>query len=563
LDFGPITIVGVFGWRVDDIAVMRSIPGDLFTLADGHHNLEDWLESFHWPAQLSESTEISLQLEAGFQSIVDSESDDELVDVLIVAFPIVRELASILFNLSILEKASAQGVTLESDSKSHNLRALSIGASPPFSGPFSRNISSDGYGLSAGNVARRLMRRFRTKKTESKFNAHLRELSARNGGDSSGRSPANSLPHVSILKSDYTAQRVSKLRLISTEEWLPWTGLAFGSGSFTDTSDNLVSMFRSVAANLSISVPDSVVVRLHEVLGNHLRNSAALYRTYLEKSKQISGERLLVAALGNSNNRALAVAARRQGAVVTGFLHGNTVFAQYEHNRINSEMALCDEYVVYADSSIPRIHEIIDKYPPFKGNVPRLISINDSRFKNEWERNQQSRRGSKIKRVMILEYGILGDRAARFKPPDLVNVDLIIRVAKLLRKNGYEVVLKRHPDPLQIGWAPDPYSPFMDISYDRFEDVMDDTDAYVITYPTSSVFHSAVCSNKPIVYLDDGLFEWFDEPRELFRQRARVVDVSPDERNRLMFSEDELLEAFSRPVSDPDARYVEQLLFPQ
>jgi hypothetical protein len=560
---GNLLALFFWGLRVDDIAIIKSIPGDLFTLANGHHDLEDWLENFHWPVQLSQSTEVSLQLEAGFQSIIDSESDDELIDVLTAAFPIVRELASILFNLSLLEKTSDQGMTLDNDSKSLNLRALSVGNPPPFSGPFARSVTSGVYGVSPGNIARRLSRRFRTKRRETEFNIRLKELAARIGGEASERSPANSLPHGSILSNDYTAQTVSKLRLISTDEWLPWTGLRLGSGSFTRSSDQLVSMFRSVAANLSIFVPDSVIVRLNEVLENHLTNSAALYRTYLKKATQISGERLLVAALGNSNNRALAVAARRQGAIVTGFLHGNTVFAQYEHNRINLEMGLCDEYVVYTDSSIPRIHKIIEKYPPIKGNVPRLISTNSSRFKIDWERNQKSRRGSKIKRVMILEYGILGDRAARFKPPDLVNTDLIIRVAKLLHKNGYEVVLKRHPDPLQIGWAPDPYSPFMDISYDRFEDVMDDTDAYVITYPTSSVFHSAVCSNKPIIYLDDGLFEWFDEPLELFRRRARVVNVSPDERNRLMFSENELLEAFSRPVSDPDPGYVKRLLFPE
>ena len=318
-----------------------------------------------------------------------------------------------------------------------------------------------------------------------------------------------------------------------------------------------------MAAKLSISVPENVVARLGEVFESHLQNSAVLYRAFLTKSKKISDDRLLVAALGNSMNRALAVAARRQGAEVTGFLHGNTVFAQYEHNRINLEMALCDKYVVYTESSIPRLQEIIRKYPPIKGRVPRLVSADGDRFRNDWERSRKIKPVSRIKRVMILEYGILGDRAARFKPPDLVNADLIIRVAKLLRKNGYEVVLKRHPDPLQIGWAPDPYSPYMDISYDRFEDVMDDTDAYVITYPTSSVFHSAVCSNKPIIYLEDGLFEWFDQPRKLFEQRARVVKVSPDDRNRLMFSEDELLEAFSRPVTETDSGYVERLLFPQ
>jgi hypothetical protein len=364
-----------------------------------------------------------------------------------------------------------------------------------------------------------------------------------------------------VLNSEYTAQTVSELRLIITDDWVPLRGLRRKSQESTQLSGRLIEVFLSVAAENSIDVPLEVADRLRDILGVHLAGSAALYRAFLKRCRQLAGERMLVAALGNPANRALAVAARRQGVNVVAFLHGNTVFSQYEHNRVNLDVALSDEYVVYTESSIPRLQEIARKYPPIRGNMPGIVSAEASIFRNIWEQKKNLPLPDRIRRVMIVEIGVQRDVAPRFKPSDLVNADLTIRVAKLLRRHGYDVLLKRHPNPLKRSWAPDPFSPYMDIRYERFEDVMDDTDAYLITYPTSTIFHWAICSNKPIIYLDDGLFEWFEQPRALFERRARVVRVKADEQNRLMFSDDELLEALARPVTEPDISYAEQLLF--
>lgn len=537
------------------------MPADLSALTNGTFDLDTWSGDFRWPVSVSNASDIALEIEAGYRSLIDAETDEFVVDVLTSGYQIVGALAAYLANLSILQSAAAQGTRLSIGPESEILTALSTGRPLPYSGVNTWTANLDQYRPTLRSVARRLKRKFKGHSGERIQNERLKVVS-KAGANNKNRSPANALNSSVVLNSEHTLRTVSNLKLFQANQLIPITGLKSTEGELSEYASRVFNMVQSIASDRGIDIPANVAGRIQAILSLHLQNTAALYRGYSRRVQSFGDERFLVNALGNQSNRALAVAAKRHGNHVTAFLHGNTVFNVYEHNRVNLDVAICNEYVVYNRASIPRLKKIIEKYPPIKGNIPKFASADTEKFRSMTERFSKSPMRHNIKRVMIVEFGVSGDIASRFKPPDMINTDLIIRVAKLLRKNGYEVLLKRHPHSLHRGWSHDPYSQYMDISYEPFEDVMDETDAYLITFPTSTIFHHAVCSNKPIIYLDDGLFKWFDETRALFENRARVVRLKPDDRNRLMFAEEELLDAFAQPATEPDMSYAEQLLFP-
>jgi len=536
------------------------MPADLSSLVSGEFEIDSWINNFHWPVSLLSASIITLEIESGFQNIVEAETDDYAADVLTAGYKITTALASYVSNLSILKASKDQGINLRIGRESQNLYALSSNHPLPFTESNNWTTTTHQYSPTLKSLTRRLIRRRRRSKEETAHNAKLHAY-GRNLCPSN-RTPAYVLRNSIPTTSEYTYQTVDKLQLVQAAEWLPIRGVHPTIGEFSEHAGLLLEMTRDVASNHGVDISESIAKRIREILERHLDNTAALYRAFSLRVKPIAGKRLLMNSSGNQANRSLTVAAKRNNLEVTTFLHGNTIFSVYEHNRVNLDIAISNNYIVYTRGSIPRLQKIIRKFPPIKGNIPKFISTETTKFRSINSEFSNSPRNPHIKRVMIIEQGVSGDVASRFKPPDMIKTDLIIRVAKLLRENAYEVMLKRHPDNLLRGFSHDPYSPYMNICYDPFEEVMDETDAYVITYPTSSIFHHAVCSNKPIIYLDDGLYQWFHEPRELFARRARIVRLDTDDRNRLIYSDDELLEAFSQPAEDPDMSYAEQLLFP-
>ncbi len=64
-----------------------------------------------------------------------------------------------------------------------------------------------------------------------------------------------------------------------------------------------------------------------------------------------------------------------------------------------------------------------------------------------------------------------------------------------------------------------------------FEEVIDDADIFLFDWPHSTIFWAALCTDRPVVYVDFGLTGFVPRVRELIERRCRVVPAVYDDNN--------------------------------
>ena len=140
-------------------------------------------------------------------------------------------------------------------------------------------------------------------------------------------------------------------------------------------------------------------------------------------------------------------------------------------------------------------------------------------------------------------------------------LDLEIKLAKLLNKNGYRVIYKVHPD--RADSVKGIFDDIVDeILVTPFEKTYQFADAIVFGCLTSTTFGYAVNTNKPIYLLDiEGQF-WNKGVRKLLQKRCTMVTSFFDKSNRIIFDEDYIIDKLKEKQFQPNYEYVEKLMFP-
>jgi hypothetical protein len=98
---------------------------------------------------------------------------------------------------------------------------------------------------------------------------------------------------------------------------------------------------------------------------------------------------------------------------------------------------------------------------------------------------------------------------------------------------------------------------------ERLEKVMNYADAFLFYHSRTTTFGHALCTNKPIIYINGGWEVWLPEIYELIVKRCFIVSAHFDERNRLIINEKELICALGRKPSEPDTEFIERYMLPE
>lgn len=114
--------------------------------------------------------------------------------------------------------------------------------------------------------------------------------------------------------------------------------------------------------------------------------------------------------------------------------------------------------------------------------------------------------------------------------PDCVYLNWQMTVGEALQNGYHECLLKPHPEGAARG-MPHPLASCGRLAEERFEAYLSWADVFVFDWGESTTFWEAVCTNRPILYLDLGLTAFNPEIAPLIRQRCHFLPVSYDERN--------------------------------
>lgn len=143
---------------------------------------------------------------------------------------------------------------------------------------------------------------------------------------------------------------------------------------------------------------------------------------------------------------------------------------------------------------------------------------------------------------------------------DPVYLDWQFRMAEALIALPVEVLLKPHPEGIFRGQR-HPLIGAGPTTSERFEAVMANADVFVFDFALSTAFWTALCSDRPVVFIDLGLAPFHPTIRTALESRCRIVTARWDANNLPHVERDALGQAVAEAArSRPDPTFFRRLL---
>ncbi|HEX9780159.1 MAG TPA: hypothetical protein VGB20_02995 [bacterium] len=256
---------------------------------------------------------------------------------------------------------------------------------------------------------------------------------------------------------------------------------------------------------------------------------------------------------------------RAQGGSVTGFDHGgSSAWALHQTRTLYYMDGLwADEFVAYTDAAASLYQRDAAEWPlglrppVVRGPAPGSRHPLRSLIMRERARAKPDR----VRTVMYVPTVFRGEKQVNnlLLLDDMAYLDWQARLVGALCGAGFRVICKPHPEGLLKG-RPLRYIDQCEFRYDAFESAWNDADAFVFDYLATTAFAHALCTRKPVVWVDHGRHPWHQDARALAARRCTIVPAAFDQNNRLQADFDRLAASLHGPVTEPDRALADSLL---
>jgi len=306
-----------------------------------------------------------------------------------------------------------------------------------------------------------------------------------------------------------------------------------------------------IAISRKFPVIDNLAMeRLMKEVDEYFIQSLLFFRMNLDVFRKHKPKTLLATCLGNEENRLFCSAWRYAGGEVIGFAHGNGYSYSYLPHIIY-ELVLVNQYVTLSEGHKDLLQHAREDFSCGleTGSITYTKQKQYSRLYQKLQRNKPVRN---IKRIMLIGfpmtniyyYGFSGGFA-------FAQLDMEIRLTKLLRKKGYYVIYKPHP--MTMNEVEGVFDNYVDeIVEGKYENVYDIADCVLFGDHTTSTFGFTLLTNKPIVLIDIKGNIWFPKSFELLSKRCSIVMTEIDDSGRIIFDKNEVLNAVEESINNID-----------
>ncbi len=319
-----------------------------------------------------------------------------------------------------------------------------------------------------------------------------------------------------------------------------------------------------IAKKRSIRLNQRHIDQIRLFTKNEFVNAAELYLTVEDRVKRERKKiHLILANSVNPVERIVSIVVRKYGGKVTAFAHGGD--NGFRNISISKDVTTADEFIAYTASSVDLYNRITYKSTSWERDYPfNVNSVESDEFFKLWQGMQRFRSSGKIKKVMIVGYPHNQWRRILYVGgSSLVRLDLELRLIDLLKKNGYEPIYKAHPETLK--GIKGIFDNKVKVLTNDFKESVEEADLFIFPTITSTAFFQGICSSKPAIALDLSfkVSDPFPEVMGQLKKRCRIITTRMDERNRIVFNEEELLKAIESPSSDIDIEFLREYMFPE
>jgi hypothetical protein len=241
--------------------------------------------------------------------------------------------------------------------------------------------------------------------------------------------------------------------------------------------------------------------------------------------------------------RAVGIEVRRRGGNVTRFAHGWFAgMAGVTEGLVFSELAVSDRYVVETPIGA---HCLTDA----SANGPMAICARAEITGNTGASAlaalalDRPARANSRPQVIYAPTILRGQR--QFLPPilpDVIYLDWQFRLVEALQNMPVNLMCKPHPEGLLRGKR-HPLADIAPTSTQPFESHIAWADRFLFDYGQSTTFAEALCTDRPIIFIDMGNPIFNARVKDMIARRCHVISARFDGRNRPLVDSDALQEA--------------------
>jgi hypothetical protein len=257
---------------------------------------------------------------------------------------------------------------------------------------------------------------------------------------------------------------------------------------------------------------------------------------------------LSISAAGNPIRKALGTASKRNGTKVFVFHHGECPGVERYPHAHRNDGSFADFFICPTAPIKRNFQENYSRSPIEQRAGTVYIAAQSDHFDDMRRIYRPAYSSPTVNTAMLIGFGMNHTRyldgAGYFY---YFQIDLQYRLCLLIRKLGYRLIYKVHPDrAAEVGTL---FNEVADVVEARpFEQCWDMASSYVFSHPGSTVFGHAVFTDKPILLLDLENNNWNNNGYELLKRRCQTVRTTFDNSNRLLFDESEFEEKFGNPL---------------
>ena len=293
----------------------------------------------------------------------------------------------------------------------------------------------------------------------------------------------------------------------------------------------LFNYYLSVANKYSVEISDRhknyFIYITKRALFNVNQMKESFYRYFNNKNTRT----ILIPSFGWTEIRALCKTARESGHQIIGSTHGNNVGIYKHGDWFNTDLIMCDKYIVPTLSAIELLDGYQNGFELSKKYKSKIISLKSRPYKKLYYKLKENRTPKNIKKIMFIEY----PQSTTILPhPTLSNnfqLWLNIKLSLILKRAGFITIMKRHPD--RIEESNGIYDNFFDVNVtEPFERIYQNADAFIFADITTTTFPFALMTNLPIVIFETSI-EYFlsKEVEGHIRNRCIVIKSEFDNEN--------------------------------
>lgn len=535
---------------------MKHFPLDI--KAARKYGINKWREGFFWPISYKSFLEVERKIKGALNSLINKNKDNDMGDLLVINYKIFFEYSNLLNALRVLKELNQKG-----------LKPLYSNDSVLFKGIIEKGVPVRSVlpipFIPRKTILENAKKQYRLVKGAFKFNGS--NTSSWKLLFSGGPYIAH-YPSLNSLAREYIALKMAGcVRLKDASGWYDQSFSLQNNEREEEEIRSLVkemiSTIEKIALDYGIELEEIQRAYLKKVTLELLLETFICFRSLNSYVSSLKPMNLLIGCGGNHFSRMLSLAVLKHGGSVSGFAHGGPLVYKWDKYSW-LELSTVNRFITYTEHSARTMASLLETYPPLKENTLKIEGAETGMFRNIWQRESKKLLPEKIERVMIVANCFVYDNmlGQGIAFPELMQLDWELRTVNILKKAGYKVIYKNHPDGKLCGLTIDFLDSDVEIIYDRFEDVMEYADAFLFFHTRSTTLGPALCSNKPIIYIDGGWEIWLPEMRELFSKRCTIVSAHFDERNRLIINEEELLNALVCKPAEPNTEFIEKYMFP-